>query len=77
MRASGPGALKTGSEMTRRGFLQVGGIGLGSLGLRQPGWHDSAGLAAKSERSAILLMLVGGPSQFETWDPKPDLPPRT
>jgi hypothetical protein len=25
-------------------------------------------------RSVILLMLVGGPSQLETWDPKPDAP---
>ena len=28
----------------------------------------------KSERSVILLLLVGGPSQIETWDPKPDAP---
>jgi hypothetical protein len=26
------------------------------------------------ERAAILLLLVGGPSQLETWDPKPDAP---
>jgi hypothetical protein len=26
------------------------------------------------ERSVILLMLVGGPSQLETFDPKPDAP---
>jgi uncharacterized protein (DUF1501 family) len=25
-------------------------------------------------KSCILLMLVGGPSQLETWDPKPDAP---
>jgi hypothetical protein len=29
---------------------------------------------AVGERSAILLLLVGGPSQLETWDPKPDAP---
>jgi hypothetical protein len=28
----------------------------------------------RPERSLILLMLVGGPSQLETWDPKPDAP---
>ena len=27
-----------------------------------------------SEQSVILLLLVGGPSQLETWDPKPDAP---
>jgi hypothetical protein len=26
------------------------------------------------ERSVILLLLVGGPSQLETWDPKPEAP---
>ena len=26
------------------------------------------------ERSVIVLLLVGGPSQLETWDPKPDAP---
>ncbi|WP_083670070.1 DUF1501 domain-containing protein [Singulisphaera sp. GP187] len=29
---------------------------------------------AGGERAVILLMLVGGPSQLETWDPKPDAP---
>jgi hypothetical protein len=26
----------------------------------------------RSDRSLILLLLIGGPSQLETWDPKPD-----
>ena len=30
--------------------------------------------ATSAERSVILLLLVGGPSQLETWDPKPDAP---
>jgi hypothetical protein len=29
---------------------------------------------SKSDRSVILLLLVGGPSQLETFDPKPDAP---
>ena len=36
--------------------------------------------SAGGERAVILLMLVGGPSQLETWDPKPEAPgggPRT
>jgi hypothetical protein len=28
----------------------------------------------KSDRALIVLLLVGGPSQLETWDPKPDAP---
>jgi hypothetical protein len=34
----------------------------------------AAAASAGRERSVILLMLVGGPSQLETWDPKPDAP---
>jgi uncharacterized protein (DUF1501 family) len=30
--------------------------------------------ARKSDRALIALLLVGGPSQLETWDPKPDAP---
>jgi len=33
-----------------------------------------ARLEPMPERSVILLLLVGGPSQHETWDPKPDAP---
>jgi uncharacterized protein (DUF1501 family) len=31
-----------------------------------------AARAVPRDRSVILLLLVGGPSQLETWDPKPD-----
>jgi len=66
--------LKAGSAMTRRGFLQTGGLGLGSLGIGRPGWEALARVAQKPDRAVILLLLVGGPSQLETWDPKPDAP---
>ena len=61
-------------RVSRRDFLAASGIGLGGLGLptSKPGLFDASG--AKSERALILLMMVGGPSQLETWDPKPDAP---
>ena len=31
-------------------------------------------LACSSDTNCIFLMLVGGPSQLDTWDPKPDAP---
>ena len=50
----------------------------------EPDWERSglactepaaaASVDSTSERSVILLLLVGGPSQLETWDPKPDAP---
>jgi hypothetical protein len=33
-----------------------------------------AAAAKKAEKKVILLWLCGGPSQFETWDPKPGRP---
>jgi Protein of unknown function (DUF1501) len=60
-----------GSRPTRRDFLRAGGLGALGLGL--------SGRAARSadlptDGSVILLMMVGGPSQIETFDPKPDAP---
>jgi hypothetical protein len=57
----------------RRGFLRsIGGATAGGLSL---GWLDSMTLRAdeirKKGRSCILLWMNGGPSQFETFDPKP------
>src|SRR3954470_6045587 len=59
----------------RRQFLRVGGLALGGLTLAD--WFAvraaSAGknLALK-DRSVIFLFMHGGPSQFETFDPKMD-----
>jgi hypothetical protein len=56
----------------RRGFLTLGTLGLGGLSL------PSLLVAAEdrpshvSGRSVIFLFQQGGPSQFETFDPKPD-----
>jgi hypothetical protein len=63
-----------GAGVSRRRFLRVGG--LGTLGLTLTGLEASRALgsSADRERSVILLMLVGGPSQLETFDPKPDAP---
>jgi hypothetical protein len=66
--------------LSRREWLRIGG--LGTFGLSLPGL-----LQARAERpadapdsfgkakSCILLFLLGGPPQHETWDPKPDAPP--
>jgi hypothetical protein len=51
----------------KAGFLGLSGLGLGDL-LRL----RAQGAAPKSNRSVILLWLDGGPSQLETYDPKPE-----
>ncbi|MCC2668171.1 MAG: hypothetical protein K0Q72_642, partial [Armatimonadetes bacterium] len=62
--------------LTRREVLRVGGLGLGGLTLSSL-LQAQAGAAPGSRsfgraRSCILLYMVGGPPQHETWDPKPE-----
>src|SRR4051812_28974741 len=58
----------------RRGFLR--GIGLGAAGLAAVSFTDVLALQAaelrKRQMACILLWMAGGPSQMETFDPKPD-----
>jgi hypothetical protein len=71
--------------LSRREALQVGS--LGALGLSLPSLlRGRAAAAAAADasgsaepgfgkaRSAILIFQWGGPSQLDTWDPKPDAP---
>lgn len=60
--------------MPRRDFLQIGL--LGSLGL---GFSDILKLRAsntgsRSQVNCVMIWLDGGPSHYETFDPKPDAP---
>jgi Protein of unknown function (DUF1501) len=62
--------------VSRRTMLQVGG--LVGAGLTLPDLlrlrASAAGTEAPKQRSAILVFLPGGPSHFESFDPKPDAP---
>src|SRR5262245_53340624 len=68
---------RTCAGMNRRSFLKIGALGLGGLSLP---WLLQAKAAAATQKnflkdkSVIFLCLHGGPSQFETWDPKPEAP---
>ncbi|HEV3122887.1 MAG TPA: DUF1501 domain-containing protein [Isosphaeraceae bacterium] len=66
------GTARTCSGFTRREFLKAGGLGLGAFGLTLGGIEKLEASAPERSRAVILIMLVGGPSQLETWDPKPD-----
>lgn len=63
-----------GGGIGRRAFLAAGGVGLGTLGLTFSERLARASAAPQNQKALILLMMVGGPSQLETWDPKPDAP---
>ena len=61
--------------MTRRDFLHAGSLGMLGLGLPSMTALEARGAVDRDrEMNCILLFLVGGPSQLDTWDPKPDAP---
>ncbi|MFO0951360.1 MAG: DUF1501 domain-containing protein [Isosphaeraceae bacterium] len=61
--------------LTRRDFLHAGSLACLGLGLPTVGALEARGDADRNAgMNCILLFLVGGPSQLDTWDPKPDAP---
>jgi hypothetical protein len=62
--------------LRRRDFLHAGCLSFLGLGLPQVLGLQAQGAVAddKKDVNCIHLMLVGGPSQLDTWDPKPNAP---
>lgn len=63
---------------TRRNFLKAGMAGMAGLSLPALLRHQAAATAgrrAPTGKAVILLWMAGGPSQIDTWDPKPNRPP--
>jgi len=70
-------AYGQGGRLLRRDFLRVGSLGLGGLGLNNLWQLQALANSSKSplrDKSVIFLFMHGGPSQFETFDPKMDAP---
>src|SRR5262245_22095770 len=66
---------RTCQGISRRAFLQVGASSV--LGLSLADLLRLRSIATPpqgSTRAVILLWLWGGPSQLDTWDPKPNAP---
>ncbi|HCO24433.1 MAG TPA: DUF1501 domain-containing protein, partial [Gimesia maris] len=63
------------AELSRRQFIQLASLGLtGGLSLGRLS-EAVAGLPQTSkQQSVVMVYLPGGPTQFETFDPKPDAP---
>src|SRR5262245_19899086 len=63
--------------LTRREVLRVGGLSVLGLSLSALFAAQARASGERTQaraRSCIFLFLTGGPSQFETFDPKPDAP---
>jgi hypothetical protein len=67
--------------LTRRDWLRAGSLGLFGLSLpallrarRAQASFAGMGRAFGKAKSCIVLFLMGGPPQHETWDPKPQAP---
>jgi hypothetical protein len=70
-------ASRNCSGVTRRAALKVGFLGAAAAGLTLPDYlraKNTQPTSGSSEKSVILIWLDGGPSQLETFDPKPDAP---
>lgn len=65
----------TGSHrLSRRSFLQIGSLGLGGLTLPQLLRAESRTGSRASNKSVILIYLVGGPPHQDMFDLKPNAP---
>ncbi len=62
------------SQTSRRGFLQIGALGLGGLTLSQLLKAEAKAGIRSSNKSVILIYLVGGPPHQDMFDLKPDAP---
>jgi hypothetical protein len=68
---------RTCHRLDRRAFLQVGGssvLGLSLADLLRAKAAGGTGRNPGSAKAVILLWLWGGPSQLDTFDPKPHAP---
>src|SRR5262245_32158854 len=70
----GKKGVQTCDGLTRRDFLRAGALGAGAVGLTLADLAGQNAADPGNGRSCILLLLVGGPGQLDTWDLKPHAP---
>ena len=58
--------------LSRRNFLRIGSLGLGGLSLADLLRAEAAAGKTERQKSIVMIYLPGGPTQHETFDPKPD-----
>ena len=60
--------------VNRREFLRVGSLGVGGISLADLLRHEARAGGAARPKSVIYVVLGGGPSHIDSYDPKPDAP---
>jgi hypothetical protein len=60
--------------ISRRSFLRIGSLGLGGLSMARLLRAEAQAGRGVTNRSVIIVYLPGGPTQHETFDPKPGAP---
>jgi uncharacterized protein (DUF1501 family) len=73
MHIEGNKSVQSCDGVSRRDFLRAGALGAGALGLTLADLA-AANPGANDVRSCILVFLVGGPGQLDTFDLKPAAP---
>jgi uncharacterized protein (DUF1501 family) len=68
-----PAAGRFCDRVSRRGFLQIGGLTLGGLSLADVLRAEAAG-GSRTAKSVIMIFLPGGPPHQDMYDLKPDAP---
>src|SRR3954464_14416190 len=65
---------RTCQTLSRRAFVQVGASSVLGLSLADLLKQRANGGLPGTAKSVLMLWLWGGPSQLDTWDPKPSAP---
>lgn len=60
--------------ISRRSFIRIGSLGTTALTLPALLRAESSGTPPERQQSVVMIYLPGGPTQHETFDPKPNAP---
>lgn len=65
---------RASDRLSRRSYLQIGGLALGGMSLPEILRAEATRGARPAAKGIIMVLLPGGPSHLDTFDPKPDAP---
>lgn len=67
-----PQPMRFCDGFSRRSFLRIGSLGVAGLSMASLLRAEAAAKTDSNHRSIVMIYLPGGPTQHETFDPKPD-----